>query len=97
MLRDRFLSFSMVLVIGFLLLVSLVLSAVLAGVGKYLSGVAADVLGGAAGGELRHLLRRHHLPVRPHLQGAAGRDRALARRVGGRGGHGRCCSPWAVS
>lgn len=38
-LRDRFLSFSMVLVIGFLLLVSLVLSAVLAGVGKYLSDV----------------------------------------------------------
>jgi membrane protein len=36
-LRDRFLSFSLVLVIGFLLLVSLVLSAVLAGVGKYLS------------------------------------------------------------
>lgn len=39
MLRDRFLSFSMVLVIGFLLLVSLILSAVLAGVGKYISGV----------------------------------------------------------
>ncbi len=38
-LRDRFLSFSMVLVIGFLLLVSLVLSAVLAGVGKYLAGI----------------------------------------------------------
>lgn len=38
-LRDRFLSFSMVLVIGFLLLVSLVLSAVLSGVGKYLSDV----------------------------------------------------------
>ena len=37
MVRDRFLSFSMVLVIGFLLLVSLVLSAVLAGVGKYIS------------------------------------------------------------
>lgn len=37
MLRDRFLSFSMVLVIGFLLLVTLVISAVLAGVGKFLS------------------------------------------------------------
>jgi membrane protein len=37
MLRDRFLSFSMVLVIGFLLLVSLLLSAFLAGIGKYLS------------------------------------------------------------
>jgi membrane protein len=38
-LRDRFLSFSMVLVIGFLLLVSLVLSAVLSGIGKYLADV----------------------------------------------------------
>jgi membrane protein len=37
-LRDRFLSFSMVVVIGFLLMVSLVLSAFLSGVGKYLSG-----------------------------------------------------------
>jgi membrane protein len=36
-LRDRLLSFAMVLVIGFLLLLSLMLSAVLAGVGKYLS------------------------------------------------------------
>jgi membrane protein len=36
-LRDRFLSFSMVLVIGFMLLVSLLLSALLSGVGKYLS------------------------------------------------------------
>ena len=36
-LRDRFLSFSMVLVIGFLLLVSLVITAFLAGLGKYLS------------------------------------------------------------
>ncbi len=36
-LRDRLLSFSMVLMIGFLLLVSLILSAFLAGVGKYLS------------------------------------------------------------
>lgn len=36
-LRDRFLSFSMVLVIGFLLMVSLLLSAFLAGVGKYVS------------------------------------------------------------
>lgn len=38
-LRDRFLSFSLVLVIGFLLLVSLVLSAALAAMGKYLAGV----------------------------------------------------------
>jgi membrane protein len=37
LVRDRFLSFSMVLFIGFLLLASLLLTAVLAGIGKYLS------------------------------------------------------------
>ena len=37
LVRDRFLSFSIVLAIGFLLLVSLVLSAVLAALGKYMS------------------------------------------------------------
>jgi membrane protein len=36
--RDRFLSLTMVLGVGFLLLVSLVASAVLAGIGKYVSG-----------------------------------------------------------
>lgn len=36
-LRDRFLSFSMVLLIGFLLMVTLLLSAFLSGVGKYLA------------------------------------------------------------
>ncbi len=36
-MRDRFLSFSMVLFIGFLLLASLLLTAILAGIGKYLS------------------------------------------------------------
>ncbi len=39
-IRTRFLSFGMVLVIGFLLLVSLVLSALLAGIGTYVEGVA---------------------------------------------------------
>lgn len=38
-LRTRFLSFSMVLVIGFMLLVTLVVSAVLAGVSQYLDGI----------------------------------------------------------
>jgi membrane protein len=37
LVHDRFLSFSIVLAIGFLLLVSLVLSAVLAALGKYMS------------------------------------------------------------
>jgi membrane protein len=38
MVKDRFLSFAMVLGVGFLLLVSLVLSTVLSGVGQYLTG-----------------------------------------------------------
>jgi membrane protein len=39
---DRVLSFAMVLAIGFLLLVSLLLSAALAAAGKYVSGIAPD-------------------------------------------------------
>jgi membrane protein len=38
LVRDRFFSFSIVMAIGFLLLVSLVLSALLAALGKYMSG-----------------------------------------------------------
>lgn len=42
-IRDRFLSFSMVLVFGFLLLVSLVITTALAAVGKYTEGLAPGV------------------------------------------------------
>lgn len=42
-IQDRFLSFGMVLVVGFLLLVSLVVSAVLSGVAKYLTELAPGV------------------------------------------------------
>lgn len=52
-LQSRFLSFAMVLVIGFLLLVSLVLSAVLAGVGTFFGGL---VPGYAAVGQLLNFL-----------------------------------------
>jgi membrane protein len=41
LVRSRFISFSMVLSIGFLLLVSLVLSAILASVGKYMNALLA--------------------------------------------------------
>jgi membrane protein len=41
--RDRFLSFGMVLVVGFLLLVSLVVTTVLAAFGTYLAGLAPGV------------------------------------------------------
>lgn len=43
-LQSRFLSFASVLVIGFLLLVSLVLSAVLAGVGAYFGNLVSDAV-----------------------------------------------------
>lgn len=41
--RDRFMSFGMVLVVGFLLLVSLVVSAALAALGRYVAGLAPGV------------------------------------------------------
>jgi membrane protein len=43
MVKDRFLSFAMVLVIGFLLMVSLVVSAALSGVSKYMAGMLPTV------------------------------------------------------
>lgn len=43
-LRERFWSFTMVLVIGFLLLISLVVSAVIAAVGNYLSGGSTETV-----------------------------------------------------
>lgn len=43
MIRDRFLSFGMVLVVGFLLLVSLVINTALAAIGKYAAGLAPGV------------------------------------------------------
>jgi membrane protein len=42
-IRTRFLSFAMVLGVGFLLLVSLILSAVVAGMGTYLSGMMPEL------------------------------------------------------
>jgi len=42
-IRTRFLSFGMVLVIGFLLLVSLVISALLAGISTYMSGLVPNL------------------------------------------------------
>jgi len=43
MLKDRFLSFAMVLGIGFLLLVSLVITSALSAVGTYFAGLFADI------------------------------------------------------
>ncbi|MBD1910282.1 MULTISPECIES: YihY/virulence factor BrkB family protein [unclassified Leptolyngbya] len=42
-IRTRFLSFGMVVVIGFLLLVSLVISALVAGIGTYMNGLAPSL------------------------------------------------------
>jgi membrane protein len=43
-IKDRFFSFTMVLVVGFLLLVSLMLSTVLAAVGDFISGLAPEAV-----------------------------------------------------
>jgi membrane protein len=43
MLKDRFLSFAMVLGIGFLLLVSLVITSALSAIGAYIAGLFADI------------------------------------------------------
>ena len=97
LLRTRLLSFGMILGIGFLLLVSLVVSAALAALG---SG-GAPLFGGweraAAGGQLRRQLRvvtalfAMIYKLMPRVQ-----DR-LARRVGRRRASRRCCSRSASS
>ena len=72
MIHQRLISFAMVLVIGFLLLVSLVVSA-------GLSAVAASVLGDAAGatrGHVGHLVASHVAVRRPAVYG----DDGLAHR-----------------
>lgn len=43
-LKDRFFSFTMVLVVGFLLLVSLILSTTLAALGEFMGGLAPDAI-----------------------------------------------------
>ena len=58
--KERFWSFAMVVGIGFLLLVSLVLSAWLAAVSTYCGPTPARSGRGARSPELRHLLRRDH-------------------------------------
>ena len=69
--RTRLLSFGMILGIGFLLLVSLVLSAALSALGAFLGrprSPAGNSL--AAGGQLRRQLRDRHRPLRDDLQAA---------------------------
>ena len=81
-LRDRFLSFSMVLVIGFLLLVALVVSAALSALddvaGAYGDYPPAD----PRGRQLRRLVRDHHPALRRHLQGAARAPRCAGPTCG---------------
>ena len=90
-MRERFLSFAMVVGIGFLLLVSLVVSAWLAAVSGYV-GRLLPAPAGRSNRELRHLLRRDHRLVRLDLQAPARREDRLARCLAGRRGH-LACSP----
>ena len=85
--KDRVLSFAMVLAIGFLLLVLLVVSAALHAMQEYVGdllpmpGWVAQIL------DIVISIRRRHRFLRFDLQVSAGREDWLARRVAGRDRH----------
>ena len=79
-IRDRFLSFSMVLGTGFLLLVSLALTTALAAMGNT-RRARAGLGPGAPGRQPRGHVRGGHAPVRDDLQVAARREGRLGRRL----------------
>ena len=85
MLKDRFLSFAMVLGTGFLLLVSLVLSAALAAFFALAARPGPRPWGGAPGGEHPRVVHRRRRALRADLQAPAGREDRLAGRLGWRG------------
>lgn len=81
LLRTRLLSFGMVLVLAFLLLVSLVVSSVLAMLERHAGGVLGGSAVALATISLHHFIRRHSLHVCSHLQDPAGRTADVARRL----------------
>jgi Virulence factor BrkB len=82
--RNYVLSFAAILALGFLLLVSLLVSAGLAAAGKY----AAIARGSAARRQHADFVSRRHGTIRDDVQVAAGRLRRLAGRLAGRLPHG---------
>ena len=88
LLRVRLLSFSMIMGIGFLLMVSLVASAALAALSKWWAPVFGGWAALAQGVNFVFSFVDGHRGLRDDLQDHAARARAVARRVGGRGGHG---------
>ena len=76
-IRRRLLSFSLVVATGFLLLVSLVVSAALAAIDAYLTGIWGEAAA-AAGTQFDRLLRPCRRIVRAGVQGVTRCSRALA-------------------
>ena len=81
---QRLISFGLVVGVGFLLLVSLLVSAGLAALDTYMGNAFPGARGPVAGGERAGLARRGHAALRHDLQVPARRGAALARRVGRR-------------
>ena len=81
---DRLRSFSIALGVGFLLLVSLVLSAALSALQDYLTNWMPSVPGLWQAGNVRHFLLRRRAPLRDGLQVFARRPDRVARRLGRR-------------
>ena len=81
--KERFLSFGMLLAIGFLLLVSLILSAAITAAGTFVSGLLPVPEWVLAGGECPAFADRVHRAVRDVVPLYAGRHHHLARYVPG--------------
>ena len=87
LIRSRVLSLGLVVSIGFLLLVSLVVSAALAALGKWWGGIFGDVRVAVARARFRRQPRRGRRDVRAHVQDPAARQDRVARRVDRRRRH----------
>ena len=95
-LRTRLHAFGLVLVLAFLLLVSLALSAALAVLERYAGGVWSSSYGIFSLRLLADRVRGHRLPLRGDLQGASGCAAVVARRVDRRRLHGGAVQPREV-
>ena len=81
LLKDRFLSFTMVLGVGFLLLVSLVLAATLQAAQAFAQGSGRRHGARLPGAGVRPRPRADHAPVRDAVQVPAGRGHPMERRL----------------
>ena len=85
-IRNRLMSFAMVVGIGFLLLVSLIVSAALAALSRYVSELIPGLGDLSLVRERSCLVHRHYGPFRVDLQNSAGCENCLARCLDRRSG-----------